>query len=152
MVTKINQKSRTYKPKPLVAAGDFSSKVDIIIPFHGQYEHCTALIESILRLTRTNYYCLCIVDDASPNEAYIERVEKNLSRNQSPAVEIKCMRSADQLGFAGAAKVGYEATSSPYVVIMHSDCEVEDLNWLRGMGESLLSMILLTTPQRLSQA
>lgn len=110
------------------------------MPFHGQYELCTKLVESILRFTRSNYYCLCLVDDASPNSTYLEDVEKNLNRRQTAAVEVKCLRCEEQLGFGGAAGVGFAATENPYVVVVNSDCEFEDINWLRAMGESLLSM------------
>ena len=135
-----NAKARVHTARPLKAKSDFSSKVDIIIPFHGQYELCTRLVESILKLTRSNYYCLCLVDDASPNSSYIETVDANLNKRRSDVVETKCIRSDEQLGFAGAAKLGYDKTENPYCVFMHSDCEVTDLNWLRSLGESLLSM------------
>ena len=130
---------RVHHARPMSDTSAFASTVSIIVPFHGKYELCTKLVDSILRLTKTNYYELCLVDDASPNKEYLERAEKNLMRRNSP-IAIKCVRCEEQLGFAGAAKVGYDNTVSPYVVVINSDCLITNGNWLRGLGESLLEM------------
>lgn len=53
---------------------------------------------------------------------------------------LKTARNEEQLGFAGAAKVGYELGESPYVCFLNSDCLIEDTAWLRNMGESLLAL------------
>lgn len=111
---------------------NFDYQVDIIVPFHGQYEKVTRLVESIYQCTRSNYFTLTLVDDASPNEAFIQKVFKNAKKS------LKAIRLRDQRGFAGAAKVAFERTESPYVCIVNSDCVVKDLGWLRAMGESLL--------------
>jgi glycosyltransferase involved in cell wall biosynthesis len=130
---------RTHYARPISNASNFSSPVSIIVPFHGKYELCTQLVDSILRLTKSNYYELCLVDDASPNKEYLERAEKNLARRNSP-ISIKCIRCEEQLGFGGAAKVGYDNTENPYIVVVNSDCLITNGNWLRGLGESLLEM------------
>lgn len=132
----------TFAP-PVAIPSDFNSAVDIIIPYHGQYEKLAVLLDSIFRLTRSNYYKICIVDDASPNESYIRTIEKNATKNalrRKSENIVKTIRLPEQVGFAGAIKAGFEATENPYVCFVNSDCKIEDVNWLRSMGECLLSM------------
>ncbi len=122
---------------------DFIASVDIIVPFHGQYEKVTKLVESIYRLTRTNYFTICLVDDASPNRDYIASVARNVEKTAARrrvANNLKIVRNEEPLGFGGSLRQGYENTDSPYVCFVNSDCIVEDANWLRAMGECLLSL------------
>lgn len=132
--------SKTHNARPMAESSTFNSAVSIIVPFHGKYEFCTSLVESVLRFTKSNFYELILVDDASPNEDYISRAEENLLKHPSPYVRIKCIRCTDQMGFGGAAKVGFDTSECPYVVVINSDCVIENMNWLRGMGESLLEL------------
>lgn len=128
---------------PVASPSVFNSSVDIIIPFHGQYERVSLLIESIFRFTRSNYYRICIVDDASPNAEFIETIKANATKNaQKRRAEnvIQTIRLDEQRGFAGAMKAGFDATTNPYVCFINSDCQIEDVNWLRSMGECLLSL------------
>lgn len=111
---------------------NFDWPVDIIVPFHGQYERVAKLIESIFQLTRSNYYTLTVVDDASPNDSFIKTIAKNGKR------AVKALRTKTQRGFAGALQVGFDRTQLPYVCCVNSDCVVKDINWLRSMGEALL--------------
>jgi GT2 family glycosyltransferase len=53
---------------------------------------------------------------------------------------LKVIRGDSQVGYGGACKVGYEAGESPYVCFLNSDCVIEDPNWLRSMGETLLNL------------
>lgn len=135
------EENNLLNPRPVSVASDFISQVDIIVPFHGQYQKVTTLIESIFRLTRSNYYTLCLVDDASPNSEFIRTIKINsekVSKVRGTANVIKAIRSPEQLGFGGACKMGYEMTNSPYVCFINSDCKIEDSGWLRAMGETLL--------------
>lgn len=132
----------TFAP-PVAIPSDFNSAVDIIVPYHGQYEKLSALLDSIFKLTRSNYYNICIVDDASPNENFIKTIEKNAAKNASKRKSeniIKTIRLPKQVGFAGAIKAGFDVTENPYVCFVNSDCKIEDVNWLRAMGECLLEM------------
>lgn len=134
---------KTTVAPPIALPSDFHSGVDIIIPFHGQYEKLTTLLDSIFRLTRSNYYTICVVDDASPNSTYLKNLQLNANKNaQRRKAEniLQTIRLPEQVGFAGAIKAGFEVTQNPYVCFMNSDCEVEDVNWLRAMGESLLKL------------
>lgn len=107
----------------------FDSPVDIVVPFHGQYDQVVKLLESIFRYTRSSPYRIYLVDDCSPNQSFLD----SLSR-----VEVlHCSRTPEQLGFGGAMKFGFEQTKNPWVVFMNSDCRVEDVGWLRSVGGTM---------------
>lgn len=107
------------------------SKVDIIVPFHGQYQKVTRLIESVYRVTRPPFL-LTLVDDGSKNANYLEDIRENTNVN--------CIRSDQQLGFAGALQLGFNQTKFPWVVFMNSDCYVDNINWLNRLGESMMDL------------
>lgn len=107
------------------------SQVDIIVPFHGQYQKVTRLIESIYRSTRPPFL-LTLVDDGSKNSGFMEDIKENTN--------INCVRSDKQLGFAGALEKGFNATKFPWVVFMGSDCYVDNINWLNKLGESMMDL------------
>jgi GT2 family glycosyltransferase len=108
------------------------SECDIIIPFHGQYTKVQQVVQSILLFTKSNPYLLTLVDDASPNATFVETL-----RTQAP---IRVLRNNEQKGFAGSLRVGFENTIKPWVVFMHSDCQVMDHYWLQRLGETALSL------------
>lgn len=121
----------------------FDSPVDIVIPYHGQYDRVTKLLDSIFRYTRSNFYRVTVIDDASPNEAFIKTMSTNAQKHADVtqrANPFKALRSTDQKGFSGAIKAGWERTSLPYICFLNSDCVVHDINWLRSMGDTLLKM------------
>jgi GT2 family glycosyltransferase len=100
-------------------------------------------MESVFRLTRSNYYQLYIVDDASPNSDYLKSVEKNAAKNagrRGIVNNVHTVRNETQKGFAGACKAGFEKGESPYVCFINSDCVIRDPGWLRSMGECLIRM------------
>lgn len=107
------------------------SSVDIIVPFHGQYEKVVKLIESVYRV-RSNPYRLTLVDDASPNAGFLAQIE-----NQP---QLNCIRLEKRVGFGGALKIGFERTQQPWVVFMHSDVEAEDPLWMLKLGQTLLEL------------
>ena len=111
-------KEPKYVARPMNQISDFHSQVDIIIPYHGQYEKVMTLLESIFRLTRSNFYKVIVVDDCSPNESYIKAIRdnsvKNAVRNQQPEF-LTAIRTEEQKGFGGACEAGYLAGESPYV-------------------------------------
>ena len=55
----------TKQSRPLEYVPFSRSRVDIIIPFYGQYEKVTSLVESILVAVRSNPYHITLVDDCS---------------------------------------------------------------------------------------
>lgn len=124
--------SKTFRGRPIQRTG-FVSPVDIIIPFHGQYQKVTRLVESIFRCTYSSPYNIYLVDDCSPNEDY-------LSYFLSQINGLKLIRCTERKGFGGAMAEGFKASSSPYCLFMNSDCVVEDLGWLNALGSSLVNM------------
>ncbi len=106
------------------------SEVDIIIPFHGQYNNVRKLVESLLLYTKSNPYLITLVDDASPNAVFSETI-----KNMAP---VRVIRLNEQHGFAGALKAGYDTAIKPWCVFMHSDCLVQDHFWLQRLGESAM--------------
>lgn len=126
---------------PIAVPSNFGSAVDIIIPFHGQYAKVTTLLDSIFRFTRSNYYRVCVVDDASPNANFISTIAANAKKAaERRKIDniVQTIRLPEQRGFAAAMKAGYEATSNSHVCFINSDCRVESVNWLRALGECLI--------------
>lgn len=123
----------------------FSSRVDIVIPFHGQYERVTRLVESVFRSTFSNVYQVILVDDGSANSTFISDLTK--------VPNLDCVRLEEQKGFGGAILAGFKRSEEmnlarreknqpehAYVTFVQSDCLVEDVNWLRAMGETMLNL------------
>lgn len=123
------QKFHTARPIQKVG---FSSNVDIIIPFYGHYDGVAKLIESIFRCTRSNRYQITLVDDCSPNSEFIESLTK--------VDVLQCLRTPEQKGFGGAMQYGFERTEQPYCIFLNSDVLIEDVGWVRAMGDTLLSL------------
>lgn len=135
--------SKTFVARPMNIVSEFNSQVDIIIPYYGQYEKVMNLMESIFRLTRSNYYNLYIVDDCSPNEQYIRTIDANAKKNAERLRQrnvVTVHRNESQRGFSGACKAGYDLGESPYVCFINSDCLIKDSGWLRALGQSLLNL------------
>ena len=115
--------------------------VDIIIPFHGQYEKVANLVNSIFIYTKNTSFQIYLVDDASPNEHFFEefkKIDENPPAGCEPIVQVT--RNKKQLGFGGALEVGFRATKQPYVVFLNSDCLVETTTWLSNMLNTLLKL------------
>lgn len=124
-----------------------ATKVDIIVPFHGNYLLVRKLVESLLKQTLIPKFRLILVDDGSDNEAFgiawntygkeqkAKRESITMDREQQ---RIVCIRLNEQRGFGGALKAGFEASNSPYVCFLNSDCIIKTSNWLMRMGETLL--------------
>lgn len=117
-----------------------TSKVDIIIPFHGQYEKVIRLIESIILITKSNPYQITLVDDCSGNKNFGKSIHEQFLKTTPDGFlpQVQCIRTQQHMGFGGALRAGYDATKQPWVCFLHSDCVVEDQNWLISMGQSLL--------------
>lgn len=142
---------KIFSTRPITREGTpfARSAVNIIVPYHGRLEHVTRLVESILRVTQSNPYQICLVDDASPNsnEEAIEfgKVMTKLIPPMHDAIpQIVWVRNEKQLGFAGALRKGFEYTAqqkvvAPWVLFLHSDCKIVDPGWMIEMGRSLLN-------------
>lgn len=130
-----------HKSRP-IAMGPFSrSAVDIIVPFHSQYEKVSSLVRSVLLSVKSNPYQITLVDDCSGNVEFGKEINKEFIKSTPKGVkpQVRCLRSDSHLGFGGALKLGFDSTSSPWVMFMHSDCLVENPNFMINMGKSLLN-------------
>lgn len=116
-------------------------KVDILVPFHGQHDKVSRLLRSILSYTRSNPYHITLIDDASPNDTYIEELGPLCkSPGQGIMPQVSCIRLNKQVGFGGALLAGFQATELPWVMIMHSDCVIETYNWMSNLIIALKSL------------
>ncbi len=134
---------KTFTARPINDASIFNSQVDIIVPFHGQYDMVASLIDSVFRFTRTNYFKLILVDDHSANSDFISDIARNAKKNSEKLKQeniISTIRHDEQKGFSSACKSGFESGESPYVCFLSSDCFIDDIHWLRHMGESLINL------------
>lgn len=131
---------KTQKSRPMEFKPFSRSAVDILIPFHAQYEKVFELIKSILLSVKSNPYQITLIDDGSENKNFGEEIKKQFIKStpQGFKPQVQYIRSDKQVGFGGALKIGFEATELPWVLIMHSDCLVEDSNFMIHMGQSLL--------------
>jgi len=127
----INSKNVIKRENLSVGGGFNFEKVDIICAFHGQYASVTKLVGSIYRNTRRPFL-LTLVDDASLNNKFVESLNDKTN--------INCLRTDVQVGFGGALKIGYENTNFPWIVFLHSDCYIDDPDWLNKMGNSMLEL------------
>lgn len=116
------------------------SPVDIIIPFHAQYERVSELLRTIIVSVKSNPYQITLVDDCSDNKSFGEEITRQFLRTTPSGFkpQVKYVRSEKRLGFGGALKLGFDSTELPWVLFMHSDCVVEDPNFMISMGQALL--------------
>lgn len=148
------EEKNTKTAKPLSFVPFSKSKVDIIIPFHGQYEKVASLVQSIIVSVKSNPYQITLVDDCSENEIFYKEVADQFKKTkiENCRPQVVCIRNEKQLGFAGSLKVGYENTNLPWVLFMHSDCLVEDPNFLIEMGQALLDWKQQNIPVKMVSA
>lgn len=133
----------THVAKPINNTSSFLSAVDIIIPYFGQYEKVTALLQSIFKFTRSNYYHVYAIDDGSPNALFGKTMQENANNNAKKAKTDSCLtviRNPKQYGFGHSCEIGYLASNNPYVCFIQSDCLIENSGWLRSLGECLLKL------------
>lgn len=125
-------KDKVYSPRQIKYDPYGVVPVDILIPFHGQYQKVYDLCKSLWKtLGLYHNYNICLIDDASPNEHFLRGFEK------APRTTI--LRSEERLGFGGALNVGFENTERPFVLILHSDCVAEHHSWLKSLFETWVS-------------
>lgn len=126
--------------RPLVPVPFCKSKVDIIIPFHGQYEKVSSLLQSILLSVKSNPYQITLVDDCSENKNFYQEINDQFKKNTKEGYrpQVVCIRNEKQLGFGGSLRAGYDNTNLPWVLFLHSDCLVRDPNFMIEMGQALV--------------
>lgn len=130
----------TRRARPMGLVPFSRSRVDIIVPFHAQYERVSELLRSIVVSVKSNPYQITLVDDCSENKNFGEEIRKEFAKGTPEGYlpQVQYIRNEEQLGFGGSLRVGFEATEQPWVLFMHSDCVVEDPNFMIDMGQSLM--------------
>lgn len=120
--------------------------VDIIIPYYEQYEKVFRAVQSIIYNTK-GFFRICVVDDCSPNTVFLETAFQSFPN-------VKTVRNHQRLGFGASLKVGADALSVekrnppnqqmvggfPWLVFLHSDCEIMESNWLLYLGQTMLDL------------
>ncbi len=134
------EEKNTKVSRPLAPVPFSKSRVDIIIPFHGQYEKVSSLVQSIIVCVKSNPYQITLIDDHSENEMFHKEVADQFKKTTPEGFrsQVVCIRNEKQLGFGASLRVGYENTNLPWLLFMHSDCLVEDPNFIIEMGQSLI--------------
>lgn len=134
VVSEAGKKNQTDIKLKARAMSPFSSflghPVDIIIPYHGHYDRVGRLLKSIWTGTRSNDYQITLVDDGSANTDFTDQLEK------AKIPRLNFVRIEERQGFGTALMEGFKNTSNPYVVFLHSDCVIEDVNWLMALGQT----------------
>lgn len=111
------------------------SKVDIIIPTHNY--SVIKLVNSIINSIKSNPYKITIVDDCSINK--INHFD-NYDNDRPPGTEpiIQTIRLEKHKGFGAALNKGIENTKNPWILCIHSDCIIENQNFMIELGKSLI--------------
>lgn len=108
--------------------------VDIIIPYHENYVGVKNLISSLFS-TITIPYQITLIDDGSENVHFGENFTKIKPHPNLP--EIKYIRNKKQLGFGACVNKGVANTSQPWIIVMHSDVEAQQGQWLINLMTSM---------------
>jgi GT2 family glycosyltransferase len=112
--------------------------VDIIVPFYGQYDSVSKLMESLIYHTSIVNFRVCVIDDCSPNVIFHEAAFEVFPN-------VKVVRNTSRLGFGASLEVGIKTLEKekkifPWLVFMHSDVVIEDPNWLLFLGQTMLNL------------
>ena len=113
---------------------NYMAAVEIVVPFYGQYNKISRLIDSIFSTVNNNRYQLTLVDDGSPNEGFIGQIKEKAMPG------LHCLRLKKNSGFGAAVNYALENCINdwiPFVCIMHSDTIPVDSSWLSQLGSFL---------------
>lgn len=105
---------------------------DILIPYHGQYKMVRELIGSICLLTRHLPYRITVVDDCSENSDYFYTIAR--------LPNIDGARHDEQKGFGAAVNTGIKLTKRPWIVVLNSDCVIEEMSWLSDLYDTMVAL------------
>jgi GT2 family glycosyltransferase len=113
------------------------SSVEIIIPFHDEHAKVLNLVNDIFATVATNRYLITLVDDGSANSSFVSQLKSKKIAGVRFLGHEKCK------GFGAAVNTALKNpfnVNIPYVLIMHSDVRLHDLNWLFRLGTTLYNM------------
>ena len=110
-----------------------NKKVDIILPVYNALTYVAECIESIIKFTNEDIYHLFIINDGSDN-----RTSKFLENKANSNKNISLIVNENNKGFLRSCNLGFQNTSSPYVVVINSDVLVVD-KWLERLLDCVRS-------------
>lgn len=104
--------------------------VDIIIPFHGQYDAVKSSIRGIYMTTSEVPFQVILVDDGSPNPHFL-----SMLRDESKKLNIANMKFVrqDHSGYGAAINSGLKESEFNHVCLMDSDAVPENSSWLKNL-------------------
>lgn len=111
--------------------------VDIVIPFHNQYEALTRCYSSIMNYTPNQNYRVILVDDCSNNQDFLNQFVQLRKKTIGITSKKNEYGNRIQIGFAASVNIGISSGSNPLVCVMHSDVIAENVYWLYHLQEAL---------------
>jgi GT2 family glycosyltransferase len=88
-------------------------------------------LDSLIGKTLGLFYTITVVDDCSSNKNFIPNLIK------TKKLPIQSFRNDTQKGFGYSLKKGFDNTTNEWVLFLHSDCVIEQTDWLINMQESM---------------
>jgi GT2 family glycosyltransferase len=105
---------------------------DLLIPYHAGYTMVRELIGSIFLYTRGIPYRITIIDDGSDNKDYFSTLAQ--------LEYLDGVRLEEQKGFGAAVNMGVKLTKRPWIVVLNSDCKIEEMSWLIELYKTLCAL------------
>lgn len=113
------------RKKEVISSNKYPS-VDIIIPFHNEYDCLLKCLYGIALYTPDIKYRLFLIDDFSNNNKFLENLIKDKNRAYG-------IRNESQLGFAASVNKGIEISDSDFICVLHSDTFPNNIKWLHSL-------------------
>lgn len=90
--------------------------LDIVIPVYGQADLLSKCLEALPGAAGGIPYRLILVDDCGPEQEQLGEVYRSLNGNS------KIIRNRQNSGFARTVNAGVASGSSPFILLLNSDC------------------------------
>ncbi len=100
---------------------------DILMPVYNGLTYVTDAVDAVLEHTHGFAYRLTVIDDASDKETATW-----LEQRAADDPRMRVIRSAENQGFVHACRRGYEASQTPFVLLLNSDVVVTP-GWLQRL-------------------
>lgn len=107
--------------------------VNIIVPYHGQYSLVRRCLESLWRNTHGENFQICLVDDGSEDGGAFFNSAVRTDR-------VTGVRLPERRGFGAAVAAGLGQTDQPWVALVQSDCEAQQISWLAEIRKTMTKL------------
>jgi O-antigen biosynthesis protein len=91
-------------------------QLDIVIPVYGQATLLNACIQALPGAAQDTPYRLIVVDDCGPEQEQLGAIYRSLNGTS------KVIRNRQNSGFARTVNTGVAQGSSPFILLLNSDC------------------------------